>query len=282
MSPRALRRIVWLRLNRCSVLLVALCLMILLAPATAGERLGTTLLSVATMAVLVVGVWALRASRWTFWAVVLLALLSALAIVANRFGYPVLRPLSLAVTAVFISSVTVALLAYVLDRQPITTDKVFGAVAAYVLIAFSFASMFSLVQQFQPNAFFVNVANEPDGHDVLLLHRADLDGLRRDHAGQPHGAQPDRARAGAGRDVRRLSRRAAREPLGSEPTKDLTGQGSVERKGSSSRSLRQCACRRGISISVSTPRPRARRSAMKAVMSAWVKRLQGWCTLSGG
>lgn len=163
MRRSLLRRLVWLRLNRCSTLLTALCLMILLAPFMGGSRLGTTMLGVAMLVVLVIAVWALRADRRLFWAVAALALLTALAIVTNRFGLPALRPLSLAVTAVFIGAVTVALLIYVLDRQPITTDKVFGAVSAYVLIAFSFASLFSLLQQFQPAAFYVNMVNEPDG-----------------------------------------------------------------------------------------------------------------------
>jgi Ion channel len=159
-----LRRLVWLRLNRCSALLVALCLMILLAPFMGGSRLGTTMLGLATLVVLVIAVWALRAGRRMFWAVAALALLTALGIVTNRFGLPALRPLSLLATAVFIGAVTIALLIYVLDRRPITTDKVFGAVAAYVLIAFSFASLFSLLQLLQPDAFYVNAVNEPDGH----------------------------------------------------------------------------------------------------------------------
>src|SRR5262245_18897695 len=164
MRTQILRRLVWVLHNRCSVLLTALCLMILLAPAMGGSRLGATLLSLATALVLVAGVWALRAPARFFWAVALLAVLAGLAIVANRFGYPALRPVSLTITAIFVSAVTVALLIYVLDRRPITTDKVFGAVAAYVLIAFSFASTFSLLQHFQPNAFYVNAVNEPDGH----------------------------------------------------------------------------------------------------------------------
>ena len=44
-------RLLWVQQNRCSVLLTALCLMILLAPAMGGSRLGTTLLSLATTVV---------------------------------------------------------------------------------------------------------------------------------------------------------------------------------------------------------------------------------------
>jgi hypothetical protein len=63
----------------------------------------------------------------------------------------------------FIGVVTIALLRYVLNRQPITTDKVFGAIAAYVLIAFTFASLFGLLQVVEPNAFYVATTHNPDG-----------------------------------------------------------------------------------------------------------------------
>jgi hypothetical protein len=61
-------------------------------------------------------------------------------------------------------SVTVALLYYVLDWHPITTDKVFGAVAAYVLIAFTFSCLFGLLQQVQPHAFHASTVHAPSEH----------------------------------------------------------------------------------------------------------------------
>jgi len=79
-------------------------------------------------------------------------------------GEHALRPVVLAATAAFIGAVTIALLRYVLDWHPITIDKVFGSVAAYVLIAFTFASLFGLLQLVQPVAFHAAEANEPDGH----------------------------------------------------------------------------------------------------------------------
>ncbi|MBL0916919.1 MAG: two pore domain potassium channel family protein, partial [Sphingopyxis sp.] len=82
---------------------------------------------------------------------------------ADRLGEHSLKPVSLAMAAVFVSIVTVLLLRYVLDRRPITTDKVFGAVAAYMLIALSFACVFGLLQVFQPDAFNAAVAHGPDG-----------------------------------------------------------------------------------------------------------------------
>jgi len=70
---------------------------------------------------------------------------------------------ALAAAATCIGTVTVALLRCVLDRRPITTDKVFGAVAAYILIALSSASLFGVLQIFEPHAFNAAVAHGPDG-----------------------------------------------------------------------------------------------------------------------
>jgi Ion channel len=160
---RLLRRLAYLRRNRCSVLLAMLCMIILLTPLLTASVTGALLLSFTTFAVLVLAVWALRAQRMMFWTVGLLALVTLQALVADRLGEHWLRPVVLAAMALLLAAVTIALLRYVLDLRPITTDKVFGAVAAYVLIAFTFASLFGLLQLFQPNAFNASAVNEPDG-----------------------------------------------------------------------------------------------------------------------
>jgi hypothetical protein len=164
MTRRLLRRIAYVRRNRCSVLLAALCLLILVNPLLSGSVIGALILSFCLLAVLALAVWALRARRLMLWTVVALALVAAQAIAVDRMGEHALRPVVLAATAAFIGTVTIALLRYVLDWHPITIDKVFGSVAAYVLIAFTFASLFGLLQLVQPGAFHVAEANEPDGH----------------------------------------------------------------------------------------------------------------------
>lgn len=157
------RRIAYMRRNRCGVLLVALCLFILINPFVAGS-LGAVFLALGMVTILVLAMWALRARRRTLLALGLLALFTVNAVAVDRLGAHWLRPATLAVTAVFIGSVTAGLLYYVLDWRPITTDKVFGAVAAYVLIAFTFASLFGLLQQLQPHAFYAAPVHAPDEH----------------------------------------------------------------------------------------------------------------------
>jgi hypothetical protein len=160
---RIRRKIAYMRRNRCGVLLAALCLFILINPFVAGT-FGAVFLALGIVTILVLAMWALRARRGTLLALGLLALFTVNAVAVDRLGEHWLRPATLVVTAMFIGSVTGRLLYYVLDRRPITTDKVFGAVAAYVLIAFTFASLFGLLQQFQPHAFYAAPIHAPDEH----------------------------------------------------------------------------------------------------------------------
>ena len=160
---RLLRRLAYVRRNRCSVLVAVLCFFILANPLISTSLVGAAALASSLFIILVLAVWALRVRRPTIWALWALAFLTIDALVADRLGMNWIRPLALAATATFISIVTIALLRYVLDRRAITTDKVFGAVAAYILIALSFASIFGLLQVFEPNAFNAAVAHGPDG-----------------------------------------------------------------------------------------------------------------------
>ncbi len=168
-----LHHIAYVRRNRCSVVLAALCLFIIVNPLIAGSRIGTAILSAAMLAILALAVWALRAGRLMLWLVLALALVTADAIAINQWsGFP-MGVVVLAAVATSMGVVTIALLRYVLDWHAITTDKVFGAVAAYVLIAFTFASLFGLLQLVQPRAFYVAAANDPDGylgwHDMMYF-----------------------------------------------------------------------------------------------------------------
>jgi len=156
--------VAYLRQNRCSLLLAALCLFILINPLIADSVTGSTILTFCMFAIMVLAVWALRARRILLWVVVALALVCTEAILVERLAGSSLRLVTLGAMATFIGAVTIALLYYVLDWHTITIDKVFGSLAAYVLIAFTFASLFGLLQLVQPHAFHVAAVNEPDGH----------------------------------------------------------------------------------------------------------------------
>jgi len=160
---RLLRRVAFLRLNRCIVLLVALCVFILLNPLFEDSTLGATVLLFSLMAILASAIWALNARRLMPWTIAALALVFVEFVVEHNTPETSLAFLLFATSAAFMGVVTVALLAYVLNWHSITTDKVFGAVAAYILIAFTFASIFSLLQLVQPHAFFADPNSQPEG-----------------------------------------------------------------------------------------------------------------------
>ncbi|MEI7870893.1 MAG: potassium channel family protein [Alphaproteobacteria bacterium] len=160
---RLIRRIAYVRRNRCSVLVAVLCFFILLNPLLSGSMIGATMLATSLFVILLLAVWALRVRRPFVWGLAALAFITVDALVADRLGETWIRPVALAATVAFVGTVTIALLRYVLDRRPITTDKVFGAVAAYILIALSFASIFGLLQVFETRPFHAVAGNGPDG-----------------------------------------------------------------------------------------------------------------------
>ena len=162
---RLLRRIAYLRRNRCSALMAGLFVFILVHPLLAESAIGGTFLVLGMLGILLIGLWALHARRRTLLIVGILALLTFHGIAADRLGEHWLRPATLLVTATFMGAITAALLYYVLDWHPITTDKVFGAVAAYVLIAFTFACVFALLQEVQPGAFHAAPVHAPNQLD---------------------------------------------------------------------------------------------------------------------
>jgi hypothetical protein len=158
-----LHRMAWLRRNRCSLLLTSLCVMIIANPAFGDSALGPKALSLSLLAVLVLSTWTLRMRHRTVLAVAALAVVTALVILSVPDDRHWMRLVAHSSMAFFTGVVTVALLRYVLDPHLINTDKVFGAVAAYVLIAISFACLFLAMQYIQGNAFYINEVNNPDG-----------------------------------------------------------------------------------------------------------------------
>jgi hypothetical protein len=158
-----LHRLAWLRRNRCSLLLASLCVMILANPLFGSTAMGPKGLSLMLLIVLVVASWALRMPRKTMVAVATLAVVVAVAILSVPSDTHWMRPVAHGAMAFFTGVITVELLLYVLDPHLINTDKVFGAVAAYVLIAISFACLFLAMQYVQDKAFHINEVNDPDG-----------------------------------------------------------------------------------------------------------------------
>jgi hypothetical protein len=148
----------YLRQHRCGALLAVLCLLILLDPMASGfASWASFALTVLLLAALALTAWSLRVRRPVMVALGVLGLLVVVVLFdppnASHWQWVV----AVAALTAFTAIVTICLLQYVLNLEPITADKVFGAVDAYVLIGFSFASLFALLELVQPNAFHTTV-----------------------------------------------------------------------------------------------------------------------------
>ncbi len=150
--------------NRCGALLGALCLIILLNPILADTSWGGFVLTVLLLAVLVLASWALRVRGPVLALLIGLSAVVIAVLVVRPSHQHFLWPAGLAALAAFTAVITICLLHYVLNPQPITSDKVFGAVDAYVLVAFTFASLYVFLELVQPNPFHVSLP----GHDGEL------------------------------------------------------------------------------------------------------------------
>ena len=89
-----LRRIAYMRRNRCSVLLAALCLIILLNPLLNTSALGGMLMTLCLLVVLLLALWALRSRRLAIGTAVPLAIVTATGMLAGYLGLTPLRILA--------------------------------------------------------------------------------------------------------------------------------------------------------------------------------------------
>ncbi len=146
-------------------LLLALVLQVVAYPFLephAGGRAGIAAFDLVILAL------ALRASRagghetWLGYVLVVPAMVlhAADALGGDAWG---LYAASLAAQAVFHAFVVVCLLRYMLRDEIMTRDELFAAAGLYVLMAFVFSYLYALIEHWQPRAFVINAANNPEG-----------------------------------------------------------------------------------------------------------------------
>lgn len=152
----------WLRLNRCAVLLGGLVLFILLFSVTGVHSTGRVGVNVLLLGVLILARWALSPHRRVGRHTLLVVGVLVGVYVAVLAGVGWLWPVLLVLYAVLAAVVTGALIVYVLDTGRVTSDKIFGAIAAYVLLAMLFASLFAILLLFEPDA--VRSSADDDDH----------------------------------------------------------------------------------------------------------------------
>jgi len=167
-------RLAWLRLNRCALLLARLILFILilfilLYPFTHSHALDRLAVNGLLHGVLLLAGWALSPHRRVGLPSLVLVAVLALVYAAVLAGVERLAPMVSALYAVLEAMLTVALLSYVLDTGRVTADKILGAVAAFVLLAMLFATLFAMLQLAEPGALRSSIdAGGPMGWFALF------------------------------------------------------------------------------------------------------------------
>ena len=149
----------WLRFVRTTPSLTLLVVQlggILVYPFLAGERgfVGRTIFSGLGILVLLLVIRALRATPWFSWISGLVFVPAVLLLLASIVtGEDSLVALSAAFEAVLYFYAGIALLAYMLRDDQVTTDELFAIPATFTLFAWAFAFVFVFLQWVDPGAF---------------------------------------------------------------------------------------------------------------------------------
>lgn len=140
--------------QRCFLLLLALLALLVATPFLAGSVGGRRIIGLLNLIILVTAVVAVERSRLSFAIATFLGLPAlAFQILALRSGLPGHFALCWGFAAAFYAFTIASLLHYVLRRDIMTADKLYGAAAAYIMIAILWAFLYGVLQYFYPDAY---------------------------------------------------------------------------------------------------------------------------------
>lgn len=140
--------------QRCFFLFLALLTLLVALPFLSEIPYGHLILTIVNVMVLLTAVAAVGRS-WLSFVIAVILVLPALVfrILALESSLPGYFALSWGFNAVFYVFILADLLHYVLRRDVMTADKLYGAVAAYILIAVLWAQLHGVTQYFHPGAY---------------------------------------------------------------------------------------------------------------------------------
>jgi hypothetical protein len=136
------------------ILLIALLTLIVFGPLLSVTRHGTLLLNVVGAAVLLTGLLAVSECKSVFITGIILSILSIFATFL-LIGYPVhaMVIIAHATMILVLGFFAVAILDYVVRSGRVTSDKIFAAICAYLLIGYAWAFAYALLDECYPGAF---------------------------------------------------------------------------------------------------------------------------------
>jgi ABC-type multidrug transport system fused ATPase/permease subunit len=143
--------------QRCFFLFLALLALLIAIPFLGDTVHGRLIIGFFNVTVLVTAVAAVASSRLSFVIAIFLGLaMLPLQFLALQSGLPGHFALFWGFGAAFYGLTLVHLLNYVLRRDMMTADKLYGAVAAYIMVAILWACLYGVLQYFYPGAFNFN------------------------------------------------------------------------------------------------------------------------------
>ncbi|HWY51078.1 MAG TPA: ion channel [Chthoniobacterales bacterium] len=136
------------------VLLIALLTLIIVGPVLSTSRHGTLILNVIGAAMLLSGLYAISECKQIFVIAIVLSILSILGTFLLQ-AYPshIMVMVSHASMIALLMLFAVAILGYVVRSGRVTSDKIFAAICAYLLIGYAWAFGYAVLDECYPGAF---------------------------------------------------------------------------------------------------------------------------------
>lgn len=145
---------------------------LLIYPYAQDSRVGYYLLRIVGSAAILLSVYAVSFRR----SLLIFAVLLAIPALFQHLQVPKPNPSALSITNMVLSFVfdvfvVVVIFRHVFARDQASSETVFGALCIYLLVGFSFASVYGILATFQPHAFYLdpltNLHSVPDRFDFI-------------------------------------------------------------------------------------------------------------------
>ena len=158
--------------HRFFLLFVFLLATLILFPYAEASHFGSYAFRVIGSFAIIVSVYAANVHR----SLLIFAIVLAIPALFERIVVPEVNAHSFSVfnillTLVFDVVIVVVIFRHVLAEEQPTSETIFGALCLYLLVGFSFASVYGLIAAFQPNAFYLdpqtNLHRVPDRFDLI-------------------------------------------------------------------------------------------------------------------
>ena len=158
--------------HRYFLLFLFLLLTLILFPYAEARHFGSYAFRVFGSIAIIVSVYAAKVHR----SLLIFAVVLAIPALFERIVLPTLNGNSFVIfnallTLVFDIVIVVVIFRHVFAAEQPTSETIFGALCLYLLVGFTFATVYGMVSAFQPNAFYLdprlNLHNVPDRFDFI-------------------------------------------------------------------------------------------------------------------